>query len=144
LPLSGSSLLSFGSVQELHLFGSSDQPLDPSIFPALKTLAIESDRNPQGTLSMLFQSPELSPSLETLAFLGCKLPEIFMENVARFAFERKNTPSTPLSRVVIYYGVLGLPTAESICAVEKHVSVVDVRPSKGRSDDLRWCWEWFD
>lgn len=140
--LRGLSLLSFASIQDLHLYGLGNRPLDPSIFPALKTLVIDGDDSPQGTLSILFSSPELSPSLKTLALLNCNLSEIFMESLAQFASEHKNTASAGLDRVVITYRDWEPPSAESIRAVEERVSVVEVGPSVEVPDDLRWCLEW--
>lgn len=136
-------LLSFNSIQELYLNGYFKK-FNPSIFPALKTLAVERDSLPQRTLSTLFSSPESLPSLKTLVFLGCGLSEAFMESLAQFAFERKNTAFASLGRVVIVHENREPLNAESIRTVERHVSVVDVRPSGGMPEDLKWCREGGD
>lgn len=139
----GLPLLSFGRTRGLHPRGSKNGPLNPSIFPVLETLALERNSSPQGTLSILFSSPESFPLPKTLAFLDRNLSEVFMESLARFASERKNTTSVGLGRVVIACQERESPSAESIRAVERHVSVVDVRPSPTElPDDLRWCREW--
>ena len=126
-----------------HPCGSKNGPLNPSIFPVLGTLALEHNSSPQGTLSVLFSSPESFPLPKTLALLDCNPSEVFMESLERFASERKNIVSAGLGRVVIVCQERESPSVESIRAVERHGSVVDVRPSPMElPDDLRWCREW--
>jgi len=124
-------LLPLATVRELHLrhrrFGDS-QPLNPLVFfPALETLAVDCGVN---LLCLLFSKPYSSPSLKTLIFLDCNLTEGFLEELARFASNRRNTASTPLHRVVIIDSKGKYPSIASIDALEKHVPVVDVRMGK--------------
>ena len=74
--------------------------------------------------------------MKTLAFLDCNLTEDFMEELARFASNRKNTASTRLHRVVIVDSKGKLPSVVSVDALGKVVPVVDVRMSKELPGDL--------
>ena len=126
--------LSLTSVREMHL-GCPEQrastitprAFHPSPFPALEALAIKNDTNVLVTLSVLLSAPASSPSLKTLAFLDCNLSGDFMEELTRFVSNRKKTPSAWLHRVVIIHSGERFPSAASICALGKHVPVVDVR-----------------
>jgi len=99
----------------------------PSFFPALETLAVDYGANMSCLLFALFSNPSSSPSLKTLAFLDCNLTDGFLEELARFASGRKNTPSAPLHRVVIVDSEGNRPGIASVDALEKHVPVVDIR-----------------
>ena len=136
----GSSLPSFKDIQELR-FGypgqrrSIPRVFDPSPFPALETLALEHDSNVSNTLSLLFSSPKSSPSLKTLAFLHCNLTGDFMEELVRFASNRKNTTSAWLYRVFIAHSG-EFPGIDPIRALGKYVPVVDVRFATKLPTDL--------
>lgn len=116
----------------------SDPPaFNPSSFPALETLAVDCDANVQRVLSALLSSPWSSPSLKTLAFLNCDLPEEFMEELLRFVYKRQNVPtSTWLYRVVIVNGLGTFPSAASIRRLRQYVKIVDVRMEDELSTDL--------
>jgi hypothetical protein len=74
-------------------------------------------------LSTLFSNPST-----TLAFLNRNIPEDFMEELARFASNRKKTTSAWPHHVVsiIIHGD-GKPSAASIHTLGRHVLVVEVR-----------------
>ena len=120
-------LLSFDTIRELRLGDPSSRAFDPSVFPALESLAIERGVSVQNTLSTLLSSPTSSPALKTLAFLNCYLPKDFMEDLVRFASNRKDTMLAWLHRVVIVDSGGRFPSADSIRALGKHVPVVDVQ-----------------
>jgi len=97
-----------------------------SSFPALDTFTIRSDGDLSYVLSPLLSDPSTSPSLKTLGFWDCILTEEFMERLARFASDRKNTASAWLHRVVIVHWEGKFPSVTSIRELEEHVPVVDV------------------
>ena len=99
----------------------------PSSFPALEALSIEYDAGLSRLLSALLSNPSASPSLNTIAFLVCLITECFMEELTRFASDRKNTTSARLHRVAIIDQDGDFPTAASIRGLGRHVPVVDVR-----------------
>ena len=96
-----------------------------SSFPALETLTVECDTDLSHLLSPLFSNPSSSPSLKTLAFLGCIIAEEFMKELARFTSDRKGTTSVGLHRVVIFNRGGEFPSVASIQKLEEHVPVVD-------------------
>ena len=124
--------------ERVPFFPSLTFPL-PSL-PALETLVIEYEINASQSFSALFSTlfsnPSSFPSLKTLAFLDCKPGEDFMEELIQFAFNRKNTTSAWLYRVVIVDSRGELPRFASIDALGEHVSVVDVRIGKKLPEDL--------
>jgi len=142
-PFVGFPLLTLANVREFRLINHelSETPrLSPithylSFFPSLKTLAVECETNTP-YLSTLLSNPPSSPSLTTLAFFNCGLSESFMEELTRFASDRKNTTSSRLHRVVIVDSGGKFPSAASIDALEKHVPIVDVRRGKKLPTDL--------
>jgi len=121
-------VLPLTNVRELRLVHSEPPVVFyPSSFPALETLTIERNTD----LSHLFcalLNPSLSPSpsLETLEFRDCILTEEFMEELTRFASDRRNTTSAWLRRVVIGPRDGKFPTADSIRRLGEHVPIVDV------------------
>jgi hypothetical protein len=110
-------------------------------FPALEVLAVERNTDLSHLLSALISNPLSSPSLKTLAFLGCTITEGFMEELTRFASARKNTPSAGLHRVVILRREGEFPSTTSVRQLEDSVLVVDVRDTKEMPADLTL---WFD
>ena len=58
--------------------------------PVLETLVVEHEVALSHLFSELFSDPPSSPSLKILAFLGCHLDEGFMDELALFAYNRKN------------------------------------------------------
>ena len=102
---------------------------------ALETLVVEHEV----TLSHLFSeyfSDSPSPSLKTLAFLDCRLDEGFMDELARFAYNRKNATLARLNHVVIIdsSGILpGFMT--SLDKLRKHVPTVDAQIGKRLPED---------
>jgi len=100
-----------------------------SFFPSLETLAVECETSiPQ--LSTLLSNPSSPPSLTTLAFLNCNLSDRFMEELTRFASDRKNTASARLHHVVIVDSGGKFPSAASIDGLETQVPIVDIRRGK--------------
>jgi len=98
-----------------------------SSFPALETFTIGYDTDMSLLLSPLLSTLSASPSLKTLAFLNCEISEDFMEELVRFASDRKNTTSAWLHRILIVHQNGKLPSASSIhklrCIVEIEVQI---------------------
>jgi len=109
----------------------------PPFFPALEILAVDCQTDMAHLLSTLFSDPSSSPSLNTLAFLDCDLTDGFMEELARFAANRKKTAPAWLYRVVIINQNGSFPNAPLIEALQGDVPVVDVRTGKKLPTDLR-------
>lgn len=103
----------------------------PSSFPVLEALAIEREAIVSYILSTLFSNPSFSPSLRTLAFLDCDLNYGFMDELARFASNRKNTTSTRLNRVIIIDSKGYLPKGDSVDAPRRDVRVVEIQFGEG-------------
>ena len=106
-----------------------------SSFPALETFAVERETN-LSLLSPLLSNPSASPSLKTLAFLDCVLPEEFMKQLAWFTSDRKNTTSAWLNSVVIVNQEGIFPSIASIRGLEERVPVVEVRTAANLPMDL--------
>ena len=108
----------------------------PSYFPALETLTVDK-ADALGALSALLSNSPPSPSLKTIGFLNCDLPEDFMEELTRFASERQIiSTSTWLHRVQIVHSDGVFPSAASIRRLRKCVKVVEVRMEDDFSMDL--------
>ena len=108
----------------------------PSSFPALEALTLECDAHSLYVLSTLLSNPSSSPSLKTLAFLDCDLSEDFMDELIRFASERKGTTSTWLHHVLIVHQDGKFPSADSVRRLRLHVTIVDVRMDDKLPKDL--------
>jgi len=76
--------------------------------------------------SALWSNPSSCPLLKNIAFLDCDITEGFMEELTRFASDRKSTTSVWLDRVVIVQSEGKFPSAELIRGLEEHVPVVEV------------------
>ena len=109
---------------------------DPTFFPALETFAVYREIMLSMLLSTMFSCPFSPPRLKTLAFSNCNLSGGFMEELAQYASNRKETGSAWLHRVVIVDSRAHLPSAVSIDALEKHVPIVDVCVGKALPRDL--------
>ena len=107
-----------------------------SSLPALETLVIECEVAVSHLFSALFSDPPSSSRLKTIAFLDCNLDGDFMKELTQFAFNRKNTTSAWLYRVVIINSKGILPRFACIDALGRHVPVVDVRIGKELPADL--------
>ena len=105
-----------------------------SSLPALETFVVEHEV----TLSHLFElfSDSPPPSSKTLAFLDCRLDEGFMDELARFAYNRKNATLARLNRVVIIDSSGILPGFTSLDKLGKHVPTVDAQIGKRLPEDL--------
>ena len=108
----------------------------PSLFPALEILAVNIRTPLSRFFSTMFSDPSSSPSLKILALSNCKFTEDFMKELARYAFERKNTTSARLIRVLIVDPDGNFPSAASIDTLRKHVPVVDTRIADRVPPDL--------
>ena len=108
----------------------------PSFLPSLETLAIDGEATVLLLFSEFFSNPSFSPSLKILAFLDCDINEGFMEELTRFASDRKKTTSAWLYRVVIVNSKGILPRIASIDALRKLVPVVDVQVGTKLPADL--------
>ena len=138
-----SHLLPLTSVREFRLIhpksaqvSSRHDVFNPSFFPALEALAVACGTWASHILSNLLSNPSFPPSLKTLAFLNCNLSGDFMEELTRFASDRKNTTSAKLRRVVIIDSQGNLPTIASIDTLGEHVPIVDIRVGKELPTDL--------
>jgi len=128
-------LLPLANVRELRLRHCSQwskfYPKPPTLplafFPALETLSIEGEANILHRLSTLLSNPSSSPSLKTLAFLDCDISSQFMEELKRFASDRKNTTSARLHHVIIVDSGGKFPSTGSIDWLKEHIPTVDVR-----------------
>ena len=139
-------LLPLTNIRKFHLIHSArlrgPTPVlpvfQPSFFPALETFTIDCDVSVSHLLSNVLSNPSSLPSLETLGFLDCDLSADFMEALAKFASDRKNTTSSLLNRVVIVNSSGNFPSALSTDALGKHVPVVDVSVGSQLPGDLVW------
>jgi len=133
------SVLPLTSIRKFHLVHSgSSEMFHPLSFPALETLIITGSYNTNLSrlFSVLFSNPSLSPSLKTLEFLDCILTEEFMEELKRFASERKNTTSVRLHRVVIIHQDGNLLSTNLIHGLGEHIPVVEAGVEWVVSGDL--------
>ena len=132
--------LPLASIRRLHLntCGWKTPRMFPhlSSLPGLEMLTIERDTDLSYLLSALFSKPSLSPLLNALTFLGCIVDEEFMEELTRFASDRKNTTSAQLHSVVILRGKGIFPSTASVRKLEEHVPIVDVRDTMEIPTDL--------
>ena len=121
-------VLPLTNVKELRLVDSDPFVMSPqSFFPALETLIFKCDTGSSHLFFTSFPDPSLFPSLKTIGFLECAVAEELMEELTRFASNRKTTTPAWLHRVVIVHRDANFPTAASIRELEKHVPIVDVR-----------------
>ena len=140
--LVGLRLLSFDKIRELHFGYPISQPtikprvFDPSLFPALETLAIKHDANVSNTLSIWLSSPKSSPSLKSLAFLNCDLSEEFMVVLTKFARNRQHTTAAWLYDVLIVNNRGNFPSPSSIHELRDYVRVVDIQIADSLPSDL--------
>ena len=107
-----------------------------SSFPALETFTVGREIDLSLLLSALLLNPSASPTLKILAFVDCVLTEEFMKELTQFAFDRKNTASAWLDRVVIIHRGGILPDIASIRGLEERVPVVGVRTGVELPADL--------
>ena len=133
-------LLSLSLIQEFRLIHRAPRDenytpnpivFDQSFFPALQILAVNCQTSASHLLSALFSTPSSPPSLEILAFLNCDLDEVFMEELTRYASDRKGTTSAQLRRVTIINSGGVFPSVASIRKLEEHVPVVDLKVGRG-------------
>ena len=133
-------VLPLTDVKELRLVDSGPSvAFHPSPFPALEALAIKSHANLSHIFSTFFPNPSHFPSLKTLGFSNYVITEQFVEELVRFASDRKNTTSAWLHRVVIVHSGVnfsGLSTVTSTHELEKHVPIVEVRVGRDFPTDL--------
>ena len=137
IPFIEFSRLPLTSIREFHLDNRMWELIYPhpgpevfhhlSSFLALETFTIKSDTDLSHVLSPFLSDPSASPSLKTLGFWDCILTEEFMEELTRFASDRKNTASAWLHCVVIVHWEGKFPSIASIRKLQQHVPVVDVR-----------------
>ncbi|KAF9777648.1 hypothetical protein BJ322DRAFT_568159 [Thelephora terrestris] len=140
------TVLPLGNVREVRLHYWEGDPVvttpeppvfNPSYFPALETLAIDCDVDVLDILSVLLSNTPPSPSLKTIGFLNCDLSEDVMEELTKFASERRNIPtSTPLHRVQIVHKDGVFPSAASIRRLREYVNVVEARIEDEFSADM--------
>ena len=107
-----------------------------SFFPTLETFTVEGETNLSYLLSALLSNPPALPSLKILAFLDCAVTEEFMEELIRFASDRKKTASAWLHRVLFVDQDGEFPSAASIHRLERIVTIVDVRVDSKFPADL--------
>jgi len=146
IPFTEFPLLPLTNIRKFHLdtyaWGFLQPPSSPTVFhhlssfPSLETFAVEGNIHLSHLLSPLFSNPSSSPSLKILAFLDCIITEEFMEELIRFASNRKNTTSAWVHRVVIVHWEGKFPSIASIHELEEYVPVVDVRIAAELPTDL--------
>ena len=107
-----------------------------SSFPTLETLTIGRETDLSRLLSPLLSKPSSSPSLKTLAFLNCDVSEDFMEELARFASDRRNTTSAWLHQILIVHRNGKFPSASSIHKLRRIVKIVEIRMGDELPTDL--------
>ena len=123
IPFAEFPVLPLTNIQELHLSHTkSSTVFHPSSFPALKTLVVIRHTE---TFSSLLSNPSSFPSLKTIGFVKCDITEQFMEELIRFASDRKNTTLAWLHSVLIVHRWENFPAAATISRLEGHVPVVD-------------------
>ena len=94
-------VLPLTDIRELCLTHSDPSTVfHPSSFPALETLTIEYNPDISRLFPALFQNSSF-PSLNPLGFLDCDVTNGFVEELTRFASDRKDITSVRLHRVVI-------------------------------------------
>lgn len=133
----------FAKVKKLHLYPAttdSYEAIHPTFFPTLETLAIEGDADTDmlHLFSTLFPEPSFFPSLKTLGFLDCDITEEFMEELTRFASDRKKTASAWLHRILFVHRDGEFPSGTSIHKLRRIVTIVDVRMDDKFPKDLVW------
>ena len=132
-------LLPLNSIREFrleHRAPSIPAELHLSSFPSLEVLVIDGGTY-NSPLSTVLPSPTSPSSLKTLAFLNFGVTEGFIAELAQFAFNRKNTTSAPLHRVVILNSSNGqLPSVASVERLRKRVPVVEVMQGRELPEDL--------
>ena len=107
-----------------------------SSFPTLEAFTVGWETDLSSLLSPLLSNPSSSPTLKTLAFLSCDLSENFMEELTRFASDRRSTTSAWLHRVLIVRQDGRFPRADSIRRLRCIVKVVEVRTDNELPTDL--------
>ncbi|KAF9784621.1 hypothetical protein BJ322DRAFT_1109331 [Thelephora terrestris] len=100
---------------------------DQSPFPALETLAVDCETSVSHLLSALFSNPSSPHSLTTLIFVDCDLDEEFMEQLTRYASDRRGTTSAWLHQVKIVNLNGVFPSVASIHRLRKLVPLVEVK-----------------
>ena len=143
IPFTEFSVLPLTNIRELHLtHGELPITFDMSPFPALETLTLIGVTGVSRLFSIWLSDPSLFPSLKTLGFFECVITEEVVEELKRFASNRKNTTSAWLHHVTIVgQGGGEAPSAASIRELENHVSVVEVRFTGADGSDVEWCRE---
>lgn len=127
-PFAELPILPLTNVQEIRLVHNNPSNMfHPTSFPALEALVIRCDTNISPLFVALFPNPSFFRSLKTLGFLDCVITEEFMEELTRFASDRKKTTSAWLHRVLITHRDGEFPSGASVRELGKHVPVVDVR-----------------
>ena len=143
-PSTDFTLLPLANVREFRLSHSKSNGktvpgppvFNPARFPSLETLSIECEADVPLILSNLLSNPASSPLLKTFVFLNCDLSEEFMEELAKFASERKrSTKTTWLYRVLIIHRDGKFPSHTSIHQLRNHVNVVEIRMENGFPED---------
>ena len=133
IPFAEFSVLPLANIRELHLvYGGLPITFNMSSFPALEALTLKCVTGVSRLFSILLSDPSLFPSLKILRFLECFITAEFMEELTRFASSRRNTASAWLHHVTIDRWGGELPSSASIRELERHVSVVEVRPCGSR------------
>ncbi|KAF9784679.1 hypothetical protein BJ322DRAFT_861510 [Thelephora terrestris] len=148
-------LLPLASVREacLKCYGSWISPefrLSP--FPSLEILVVDGhefdviddeDFDPTSighsialSLSPMSLNPAPSPSLKTLAFLGCEITYYFIEKLAQVILDRKNHTPTSLHRVVFVSLEWQLPSKASVSWLSRYVPIVETLEGKELPKDL--------
>ena len=129
----GIELFSTIDVRELHVDIHSSLPTDHRLswvlerLPALEIFVISKTTFPLGALHILAAEPVLCPSLNTIIFFNCDMPEPVIEELGDVITQRYNAFGTRLYRVVIIYSTTAVPNLQVIQQLRKSVPCVEVR-----------------
>jgi hypothetical protein len=130
---SGISQYSTAAVREFHLNIHPRSFTDNRLLwvlerlPALEILAIIETAFPLGAPRMLARKPLLCPSLKTIAFFNCGIPEGVIKELGNAIATRRDSFATQLYRVVIIDSTAVLPNLKVIQRLMRSVPCVEVR-----------------
>ena len=135
----------FTSVREIRLLCYYETTLSALVShlphsPLLETLVVGYGVNLQHVLSPLLYNPSSLPSLKTLAIINCDLSEDFMEELIKFASERKSANTTAcIDYVLILHGYGTFPSDASIDRLKGCVRIVDTRAEYSLPEKFPSC-----
>jgi hypothetical protein len=130
---SGLGLSPTANIREFHLDIHPHLPTHNRLswllaqLPALEILVISKTVPPPGTLHLLAAEPVLCPSLHTVAFFNCELPEGVIKELGEAITKRYDTFATRPYRVVFVNSTTPSPGFDAIQELRWSVPCVEVR-----------------